>query len=184
LCNQERAIKHAAQPGRSIRFIYFIGSAGIIARDKDGCAMSQAMRNHVTGEFMNAQRTQRVLVVDDDDQIREATRDTLEEDGYRVSLARDGAEALKIMRAARDRLVVLLDLRMPGLDGAGVLGVMAGDRTLAHQHAVILMTADNRTMTLAFANLLTQLEVPVLKKPWDLDDLLASVVEAEARLGA
>ena len=146
--------------------------------------MSQAMRNHVTGEFMNAQRTQRVLVVDDDDQIRETARDTLEEDGYRVTLARDGAEALSILRATRERLVVLLDLRMPGLDGAGVLGVVAGDRALARQHAFVLMTADSRTMTLAFASLLTQLEVPVLKKPWDLDELLASVAEAEARLSA
>ena len=144
--------------------------------------MSHLIRNLSAGEFMNAQRTQRVLVVDDDDHIREATRDTLEEDGYQVTLARDGSEALKIMRATRDRLVVLLDLRMPVLDGAGVLGVLAGDPALGRQHAVILMTADNRTMTLAFANLLTQLEVPVLKKPWDLEDLLANVAEAEARL--
>jgi CheY-like chemotaxis protein len=142
------------------------------------------MKDRVTGEFMNAQRTQRVLVVDDDDQIRETARDTLEEDGYRVTLARDGAEALSILRATRERLVVLLDLRMPVLDGAGVLGVVAGDRALARQHAFVLMTADSRTMTLAFASLLTQLEVPVLKKPWDLDELLASVAEAEARLSA
>jgi CheY-like chemotaxis protein len=142
------------------------------------------MRDSLTGELMNAQRTQRVLVVDDDDQIRETARDTLEEDGYAVTLARDGAEALNVIRATRERLVVLLDLRMPGLDGAGVLGVVAGDRELARQHTFILMTADNRTMTLAFASLLTQLEVPVLKKPWDLEELLTSVAEAEARLRA
>lgn len=146
--------------------------------------MSHIKRVTLAGELMNAQRTQRVLIVDDDDQIREATRDTLEEDGYATTLAGDGAEALKVIRAARDRLVVLLDLRMPGLDGAGVLGVVAGDRTLARQHAFILMTADNRTMTLAFAGLLAQLEVPVLKKPWDLEELLTSVAEAAARLRA
>lgn len=131
---------------------------------------------------MNAQRTQRVLVVDDDDQIREAARDTLEEEGYAVSLAREGVAALKLLRATRDRLVVLLDLRMPELDGAGVLGTAAGDRALANQHAFILMTADNRTMTLAFASLLTQLEVPLLKKPWELEELVASVADATARL--
>lgn len=133
---------------------------------------------------MSGQRTQRVLIVDDDDQIRATARDTLEEDGYAVTLARDGAAALKAIRAAGDRLVVLLDLRMPGLDGAAVLGTVAGDRTLARQHAYILMTADNRTMTLAFAGLLSQLEVPVLKKPWDLEELLTSVAEAAARLRA
>ncbi|HEV2237268.1 MAG TPA: response regulator [Ktedonobacterales bacterium] len=131
---------------------------------------------------MNARRTQRVLVVDDDDQIREAARDTLAEEGYAVSLAHDGIAALKLLRATRDRLVVLLDLRMPELDGAGVLGAVAGDRTLAQQHVFILMTADNRTMTLAFAGLLTQLEVPLIKKPWELEELLASIADATARL--
>ncbi len=144
--------------------------------------MPDTVKDSLTGEAMNAQQTQRVLVVDDDEHIREAARDALDEGGYAVALARDGAEALRVIHAARDRLVVLLDLRMPGLDGAGVLGVVAGDRALARQHAFILMTADNRTMTLAFASLLTQLEVPVLKKPWDLDELLTSVAEAEARL--
>lgn len=146
--------------------------------------MPHTMRGILSEELMSGQRTQRVLIVDDDDQIRATARDTLEEDGYAVTLARDGAAALKAIRSSGDRLVVLLDLRMPGLDGAAVLGTVAGDRKLAHQHAYILMTADNRTMTLAFAGLLSQLEVPVLKKPWDLEELLTSVAEAAARLRA
>jgi CheY-like chemotaxis protein len=133
---------------------------------------------------MKAKRTQRVLVVDDDDQIRDTARDSLEEGGYTVTLARDGADALRVIRGARDRLVVLLDLRMPGLDGSGVLGVVSADHTLARQHAYILMTADHGTMTLPFANLLADLKVPVLKKPWDLDELLGSVADAEDRLRA
>lgn len=146
--------------------------------------MPHTMRGSLSEELMSGQRTQRVLIVDDDDQIRATARDTLEEDGYAVTLARDGVAALKAIRASGDRLVVLLDLRMPGLDGAAVLGTVAGDHTLARQHAYILMTADNRTMTLAFAGLLSQLEVPVLKKPWDLEELLTSVAEAAARLRA
>jgi CheY-like chemotaxis protein len=78
--------------------------------------------------------------------------------------------------------VVLLDLMMPKLDGAGVLGVVAGDRHLANQHAFVLVTATSQTLTLAFVNLLTNLAVPVLHKPFDIEALLDHVQRAAGRL--
>ena len=123
-----------------------------------------------------------ILVVDDDDAIRETLRFALEDAGYQVSEAAEGMAALRLLRSTRERMVVLLDLMMPGLDGAGVLGAVAGDHRLATQHSYILVTANTRTLTLAFANLLSNLHVPTLRKPFDIDDLLKAVARASDRL--
>ncbi|MFI4878433.1 MAG: response regulator, partial [Steroidobacterales bacterium] len=54
-----------------------------------------------------------VLVVDDDQDIRNVLRDLLSDEGYQVSLASDGAEGLRLLASASEPLVVLLDLMMP-----------------------------------------------------------------------
>jgi CheY-like chemotaxis protein len=123
-----------------------------------------------------------VLVVDDDEPIRDTLRSVLEDAGHTVTEAPDGVAALDILRTSPHRMVVLLDLRMPGLDGVGLLGTVAGDRSLASQHAYILMTANLQTLTLSVTNLLTTLSVPVLGKPFDLDVVLDTVEQAAARL--
>jgi CheY-like chemotaxis protein len=63
---------------------------------------------------------QRVLVVDDDEPIRAIVADVLGDEGYDVSLAVDGSEALT---SCRDRCpdLILLDLNMPGVDGRAFL---------------------------------------------------------------
>jgi DNA-binding response OmpR family regulator len=58
----------------------------------------------------------RVLVVDDDPDIRGLLRELLDRRGFRVAEARDGQEALRTFFAERPDLVVL-DIAMPGLDG-------------------------------------------------------------------
>jgi two-component system response regulator MprA len=62
----------------------------------------------------------RVLVADDDSSIRDSLRKVLEETGYEVSLAANGEEALKQLRAQETDLLVL-DLEMPRRDGWDVL---------------------------------------------------------------
>jgi CheY-like chemotaxis protein len=62
--------------------------------------------------------THRILVVDDDSEIRETMIEVLEEAGYEAVGAADGLEALAQLRAPEDRwCVVLLDLTMPNMDG-------------------------------------------------------------------
>jgi CheY-like chemotaxis protein len=123
-----------------------------------------------------------VLLVDDDQAIRETLRLVLEDAGYQVQEASDGIAALQALRDAPNGMVVLLDLMMPKLDGAGVLGAVAGDRRLAKRHTFILTTATHQTLSLAFVNLLTNLAVPVVRKPFELDELLAIVERAAQRL--
>lgn len=124
----------------------------------------------------------RVLIVDDDAGIRETIRYALEDAGYSAAEVNDGLAALKRLRAGTDRMVVLLDLMMPGLDGAGLLGAVAADSRLSSQYAFVLLTASTKTLTLAFATLLQNLAVPVLSKPFDIDVLLETVATAARRL--
>jgi CheY-like chemotaxis protein len=123
----------------------------------------------------------RVLVVDDDRSIRETLHAVLQEEGYHVLEAEDGKAALDILRASAEPLVVLLDLRMPVLDGAGLLSIVAEDRHLATFHSFLLITANLDQITGKTARLLHQLHVPVIPKPFELDALIESVMQAAYR---
>jgi chemosensory pili system protein ChpA (sensor histidine kinase/response regulator) len=59
----------------------------------------------------------RILVVDDDDALREIYADSLAGSGYEVRSARDGATALQILEDGFTPCLMFLDLRMPGMDG-------------------------------------------------------------------
>src|SRR5204863_2274563 len=58
-----------------------------------------------------------VVVVDDDEPVREAIAEVLAYDGYDVRLARDGAEAMKVLRDVPRPCIALIDLIMPRVDG-------------------------------------------------------------------
>ena len=79
----------------------------------------------------------RILVVDDEESIRELYRAELAEEGYEVDLAGDGLQALRRLDAFRPDLVTL-DVKMPGIDGIETL------RRIREKHPtvpVILVTA-------------------------------------------
>lgn len=59
----------------------------------------------------------RILVVDDDPSLRENLAEALEDEGFAVSLAENGARALEVLEAGPLPGIVLLDLIMPGMDG-------------------------------------------------------------------
>jgi CheY-like chemotaxis protein len=125
-----------------------------------------------------------VLVADDDPVIRHAVRDILEDEGYSVLIAQNGIEALNLLRSTSPPLVVLLDLRMPQLDGAGVLRMVAGDKQLATRNHFILMTGHTGSLPLAIANLLFRLHILLLPKPFDVDQVVTLVADAARMLPA
>ena len=65
----------------------------------------------------------RVLVVDDDRTFRLSTAALLRQDGHEVVQAEDGTAAVAILKKEHFDLI-LLDLRMPGLDGIGIVEVL------------------------------------------------------------
>ena len=71
----------------------------------------------------------RMLIVDDDREVRETLRTALEDEGFTVAVAANGAEAMTKLEERRPRLV-LLDLMMPVVDGWEVLDRMRADPSL------------------------------------------------------
>jgi CheY-like chemotaxis protein len=123
-----------------------------------------------------------VLVADDDQDIRETLQLVLEDAGYTVLLAQTGRQTLQVLRHSPERLVVLLDYLMPDLSGGEVLEAVAHLPALAQRHAFLLLTAMSATLPPTTKDRLQHLQVSLLKKPFDLDDLLAHVAAADATL--
>ncbi len=97
-----------------------------------------------------------VLVLDDDDFIRESLRMALEDEGYEVTEATDGAVALAFLRASPQPVVALLDLMMPGaVDGFQVVETAAADARLASRHAYIVLSAASTSRVRRAADALT-----------------------------
>jgi CheY-like chemotaxis protein len=86
----------------------------------------------------------RVLVVDDDRDIRETLVEVLQENGFEAVGASDGVEALEHLRAPEDRWgVVLLDLMMPNMDGRTFRGEQLRDPALSPIPVIVISaTAD------------------------------------------
>jgi CheY-like chemotaxis protein len=124
-----------------------------------------------------------VLVADDNDAIRTSIRFLLEDDGYEVYEAADGRSAMALIATHPERLVVLLDLAMPGMDGMTVLETLRQLPTLAARHAVVVVTAyADAPMPPRLLELTAALGAPMVAKPFHTDDLLAAVRQAELRL--
>ncbi|MEP6471299.1 MAG: response regulator [Acidobacteriota bacterium] len=58
-----------------------------------------------------------VLVVDDNGELLAVLREAIEEEGYRVMTAKNGEDALDLLRAGETPCLILLDLQMPGMGG-------------------------------------------------------------------
>jgi two-component system response regulator MprA len=109
----------------------------------------------------------RVLVVDDDKAVRESLRRSLEFNGYDVSLASDGAEALAGI-AATDPDVVVMDVMMPRLDGIEATKAL---RTAGNELPILVLTARD-----AVGDRVEGLDAGAddyLTKPFALQELLA-----------
>ena len=104
-----------------------------------------------------------VLVVDDDEAIREVIAEVLRDEGYEVVCAENGAQALDELRSAHQPDLMLLDLMMPVMSGWEVLEHLQADDELARIPVVVVsaMAAPGASEHLA--------------KPIDLERLLATV---------
>ncbi|RJQ82099.1 response regulator transcription factor [Amycolatopsis panacis] len=108
-----------------------------------------------------------VLLADDDRAIRESLVRALELEGYRVTEAEDGVQALALARRGGFD-VLIVDVMMPGVDGLGVCRVLRadGDRTPVLMLTARIETADRVAGLDAGAD-------DYLPKPFELDELLA-----------
>ena len=104
-----------------------------------------------------------ILVVDDDEAVREGLRGVLVSEGYKVVAARHGREAVQVFRVYQCDLV-LLDMNMPRRNGWGTIADL---RALKSQLPAIMITArpDQR-------NIAREAGLELMEKPLDLPLLL------------
>ena len=86
-----------------------------------------------------------VLLVEDDPAVSDMYRVRLEMDGFRVLVAGDGETALRLIREIGPELV-LLDYRLPRLDGPAVLRALRADERTRDQAVVVLSAFDEPRM--------------------------------------
>src|SRR5829696_4982007 len=99
-----------------------------------------------------------VLVVDDDSAIRELVLETLTDEGYDVTVAEDGMEALRLVQELDQRPdLVLTDIVMPKLSGPELHARL---RLIGFMGPVVLMSAHHR---------IDQFATPVIHKPFQLE---------------
>lgn len=106
-----------------------------------------------------------VLVVDDEEDVREALRDLLEQFGYKVMAAQNGREALKILHSNERPGFVLLDLIMPVMNGWEFLEAVERDEELSRIPISISTSAPEQAPR----------DRDVIPKPIDIDALLERV---------
>jgi CheY-like chemotaxis protein len=118
-------------------------------------------------------RGERILVVDDDESIRQVVSLFLADEGFDVLTVSNGQAALDVLERFPPS-IILLDLRMPVMDG---FEFVSRYRSLPGPHAAIVafvaaLHAEAEARPLGAAYL--------LEKPFDLDDLLSAVQTARA----
>jgi two-component system, OmpR family, response regulator MprA len=124
----------------------------------------------------------RVLIIDDDQGIRDSLSFLLEDGGYIVYEAPDGLIGMDMLLISEYPLIVLLDLMMPRMSGFEILRFLAHDAGRAARHAYILLTANDTALGRDDRLLLARLRVPVIPKPFDMDALLDAVAQAVSRI--
>lgn len=112
-----------------------------------------------------AAKKRKVLLVEDETVVRESVRDWLVEDGYDVDVAQDGEEALGKIKE-EEFSVVVLDLKLPGIDG---LQVFEHAKELKPETKGVIITAYPSKETQEKAKSLGLLDY--LAKPFKVDDL-------------
>ena len=131
--------------------------------------------DHISAQFtQNGGDTPRILIVDDEKNIRTLLRQQLEEVGYSIIEAQNGREAIQLAREERPDLIIL-DILMPDLDGFEVTTILKQSNETADIPIMILSIVEDRDKgyRLGVDSYLT--------KPVDAEQLLSTVSSLAAR---
>lgn len=111
-------------------------------------------------------RFRSVLIVDDDEDVRESMSDLLSSEGHHTVVAADGVEALAALERCETPTLVLLDSVMPRMDGAEFLDRLSRLRS-PKDIAVVFISARSGPLPES------PLVIGELRKPFELDAVLA-----------
>ncbi|MGB9079672.1 MAG: hybrid sensor histidine kinase/response regulator [Desulfuromonadaceae bacterium] len=124
---------------------------------------------------MLAQSPDKILIVDDEQEIAQVLKQYLAAKGYAPSLASDGATALDMLVNEKDYTVVLLDINMPGLDGVTVLKRLKDEGC----DTAVVMMSGHGCEELAVECMKNGAE-DYISKPFTLEDMLQRIERARA----
>ncbi|HEX7734651.1 MAG TPA: response regulator [Ktedonobacteraceae bacterium] len=120
--------------------------------------------------------TARILLVEDDTEIRMLLRELLESEGYEVETATDGVAAWdKLVHQPERYQAILLDLTLPHMTGLQLIQALQ-QQYVATLRSVIVLSAD----TIALQQVLAMGVGHVLTRPFDLDTILALIASVTA----
>ncbi len=124
----------------------------------------------------------RVGVIQGDAALRQVVRLLLEDAGYAVVEAHDGLSGLALLQGNMEPLVAVIDHRLPRMDGCDLLDLVVTDETLRQRHCYVFMTGDPHRAVDECGGTLDELAVPLLPKPFHIDELVEAVHAAAQRL--
>ncbi len=161
--NHDGFVRVYSEPGEGSTFRVHLPVGGEAGEKEEESAQEASPRGR--GEL--------VLVVDDEEPIRVLAKDILEDSGYRVLLADDGAEAVEIYRQHREEIsLVILDMIMPKISGRDTFlklkEINPGVRALLSTG----FSQDERTQAILDSGV-----IGFIQKPFDIDALLFKVRE-------
>jgi CheY-like chemotaxis protein len=107
----------------------------------------------------------KILIVDDEEDIRESLSDFFQDAGFEVEVAMHGLEAWERLEKANAPCVVVLDLAMPIMDGNALYARMRGDPRFSSIPVVIATSNPGWAPS----------GVTTMRKPVDLDRLMSTV---------
>jgi CheY-like chemotaxis protein len=114
--------------------------------------------------------TRRLLVVEDDRDVRDSMRDLLIDSGYDVVCAAEGRQALDRLQDGPLPSLILLDLMMGGMDGYEFLAEMRRDPEQADVPVLVLTAQGSAAITAESLGV-----AGLLRKPFEFDDLMAEI---------
>ncbi len=114
----------------------------------------------------------RLMLVDDEERYLQTTKKLIEKMGYQVFTAQSGKEALETLKFQNIH-VVILDIKMPGMDGNETLKAM---KSLDPLVEVIMLTG--HTTVDSVINGSKSRAYDYLMKPTDIDEIIAKAIEA------
>jgi two-component system, chemotaxis family, chemotaxis protein CheY len=117
---------------------------------------------------MTSARCIAVLVVEDDEDIRDLVVHVLEAEGFDVHQAQNGEQALSVLETMPQPALILADLMMPVMDGPSLIAALRGSAQFATLPVVIMSAISGETAG-AYHR---------IKKPMDMNDLVQIVSEA------
>jgi CheY-like chemotaxis protein len=101
-------------------------------------------------------RSKIILVVEDDEGIRETLKFALELDGYKVSTAANGQEGIELLQTIPKPGLILLDLMMPVMDGWGFIAALEKDMAFSTIPVVVVSAFADKAKTIRAAEIITK----------------------------